>query len=130
MNTKAKVAAAALAFGLVTSIPAWAATSYSSFDNVVPKLGGMKALGYQTKATTSADGSVRVTQTGGGYGNYYHIFKGAFRTANPPYVYAGQTRTIPVGSPYYSAGSLVGLQAQSHNWTPVDVHVAGLWKSN
>lgn len=46
---------------------AWAATTYSSYDTTVGRLGGSGYSGSQTKSSTGAQGTIKSVTVGGGY---------------------------------------------------------------
>lgn len=121
-----------LVMGLVITMygtAAFAGTSYSGYNTIVGKFNGAGYSGYQTKSGSGADGSILSEKVGGSYVVDVRMNSSSGSGSWLRNVTDGTQGVLP-GSSYLTSGILVRAQFSNDINTPVDVQVAGSWKSN
>ncbi|WP_235612293.1 hypothetical protein [Metalysinibacillus jejuensis] len=126
---KKRFAALGLAVGLMAfGGTVQAGTTYSSYDFVVPEFNGSHYTGYQVKTYSGTSGDLRSSSVGGAYTVDVRMENSSGSTGTwVRSVTDNDNRKLPSTAP---SGSSVRLHISNDLTTPVNVRVAGSWRSN
>ncbi|WP_297281270.1 hypothetical protein [uncultured Anaerococcus sp.] len=108
----------------------FAGTSYSGYNTTVGRLNGNGYTGYQTKATSGANGNLSSSSVGGGYLVDVRMQESNGTAGAWTRNVKSQSERDLDGNVNHKKGDKIRLQFSNDFDTPVAVQVSGSWRSN